>query len=581
MSKPTHAHAYAYHELTGRLRALEHGELPGELICECEIITRAQIEAALASYDTPPSINDLRRDLRIGMGPCQGGFCAFRTAAIRHEVCGTPPEETVEALREFAQRRFGGVRPLLWGHNLRQAELDEIIARRVMGRVVRPRDLETAGRPSPVPWPPQKVQGLPDGAGKRVVVVGAGLAGLTAALAAARCGARVHLVAAGIGKTHISPGFMELLDTHDPLDAALQAFVDRREDDPYTLAGPDAVYAGLGLVCEAAAAHGVPYYMAEQTNLLVATLPGLTRRAALVPAALAAGALTAGAGETLVVGFKGWRDFYPTVTADNLSMQGFPARALYIDLPAHERGNFDEWPVDLARRFERPGFRADVIQQVAHALKGAVRAAFPAVLGFYDHVRVLQVLQTALGVPVFEIPTLPPSVPGMRLYHALCEELLSLGARVAIGPRVTRGVVEGGRVTGVAIATASTRERIIRGDAVILATGGLLGGGLESDHRGNVWETIFDLPLVGPVGDRAQWFLPELFPAEARHPVHRIGVQADARMRPAAGENGAPAGLYVCGRLLGGYDPLREGSGEGVDIATGYKAAVSAIEDTL
>lgn len=569
-----------HHDLGGRLRALEHGGMPGELICECEIITRPQIEAALAAYDNPPSINDLRRDLRIGMGPCQGGFCAFRTAAIRHEVCGTPPQDTVEALREFAQRRFGGVQPLLWGHNLRQAELDEIIARRIMGRVVRPPDLESAGQPDPKPLRGQAGE-LPDGTGKRVVVVGAGLSGLTAALTAARSGARVHLVASGIGKIYVSPGFMELLDAHDPLERALPAFVERCEDGPYALAGLDALYTGLGVVCETAASRGLPYHMAQATNMLIATLPGLTRRASLVPQAMAAGALSPARGETLVVGFKGWRDFYPTVTADNLSMQGFPARSLYINLPAHKRGNFDEWPVDLANLFERPGFRADVVQQVARHLKGAARVAFPAVLGLYDHARVMEVLETALGVPVFEIPTLPPSVPGMRLFHALREELLALGARVTIGPHVTRGVVEDGRVAGVAIETAAMRERLIRGDAVILATGGLFGGGLESDHRGNVWETIFDLPLIGPVGDRTEWFLPELFPPEDWHPVHQIGVRADVRMRPVTEAHDAPDGLYVCGRLLGGYDPLREGTGEGVDIATGCKAALSAIVDLV
>ncbi|MCZ7542114.1 MAG: FAD-dependent oxidoreductase [Anaerolineae bacterium] len=148
------------HFLGARLSRLEHGATPGALICECEIVTRPQIERALAAYDRPPALNDLRRDLRIGMGPCQGGFCAFRAGAIRHEVCGTPAYETVAALREFAQRRFGGVYPLLWGHNLRQAMLDEMIARRVMGRVLREGDLESAAAPRPCP-PPDDAPPLP------------------------------------------------------------------------------------------------------------------------------------------------------------------------------------------------------------------------------------------------------------------------------------------------------------------------------------------------------------------------------------------------------------------------------------
>ncbi|MCZ7542111.1 MAG: hypothetical protein M5R40_00565 [Anaerolineae bacterium] len=63
-------------------------------------------------------------------------------------------------------------------------------------------------------------------------------------------------------------------------------------------------------------------------------------------------------------------------------------------------------------------------------------------------------------------------------------------------------------------------------------------------------------------------------PAGRRHPIHQAGVRVDAHMRPVAG---APEGLYLCGRLLAGYDLLREGTSEAVDMATGYRAAVEAV----
>ena len=123
-----------YHRLDHRLHNLEHGETPGELICECEMVTRAQLEQAIAAYgDQPVALDDLRRDLRLGMGPCQAGFCSYRAAGILQQSKGQTGEDTTQAFAGFVRERFRGVRPLLWGHQLRQLYLDELIYRRTLG----------------------------------------------------------------------------------------------------------------------------------------------------------------------------------------------------------------------------------------------------------------------------------------------------------------------------------------------------------------------------------------------------------------------------------------------------------------
>ena len=123
-----------YHQLDHRLHKLEHGEMPGELICECEMVTRPQLEAAIAAYGNQPvALDDLRRDLRLGMGPCQGGFCSFRAASILGQIKKHTSAETTAALATFVDERYRGVRPLLWGHQMRQLYLDEMIYRRTLG----------------------------------------------------------------------------------------------------------------------------------------------------------------------------------------------------------------------------------------------------------------------------------------------------------------------------------------------------------------------------------------------------------------------------------------------------------------
>jgi glycerol-3-phosphate dehydrogenase len=125
-----------FHWLGHRLEDIEAATKLDPLICECELVTRSQFEQAARQHpDVAASwiLDDLRRDLRLGMGPCQGGFCAYRAAAILHEVCGLDAVQATDALADFAQERWKGQRPLLWGQSLRQALLDEHIYRNILG----------------------------------------------------------------------------------------------------------------------------------------------------------------------------------------------------------------------------------------------------------------------------------------------------------------------------------------------------------------------------------------------------------------------------------------------------------------
>jgi glycerol-3-phosphate dehydrogenase subunit B len=138
----------------------------------------------------------------------------------------------------------------------------------------------------------------------------------------------------------------------------------------------------------------------------------------------------------------------------------------------------------------------------------------------------------------------------------------------------TQGVVEGGRATGVVVPNV-VRDQTYRADTLILATGGLYGGGIASDYAGTLREAIFDLPLQAPTGGPDEWFTPQ-FLDPAGHPIHTAGVRANAQMQP-VDETGRVVleNIRLAGRLLAGYDPLAEGSTEGVWLASAYRAASS------
>ena len=78
------------------------------------------------------NLDDIRRSLRLGMGPCQGGFCIYRATGILHGVEQIDAPAANASLRHFLQERWKGVWPILYGDQLRQARLDDWIFQGVL-----------------------------------------------------------------------------------------------------------------------------------------------------------------------------------------------------------------------------------------------------------------------------------------------------------------------------------------------------------------------------------------------------------------------------------------------------------------
>lgn len=113
-----------------RLESMPTADEPPQVICECELVLRRDLEAALRGPEAT-ELDDLRRDLRLGMGPCQAAFCAFRSAGIAHAVLGR--QATGGWLGGFLDERWRGVRPVAWGSGLRQMELTRRIYLDLLG----------------------------------------------------------------------------------------------------------------------------------------------------------------------------------------------------------------------------------------------------------------------------------------------------------------------------------------------------------------------------------------------------------------------------------------------------------------
>jgi glycerol-3-phosphate dehydrogenase len=114
------------YKLGERLARKEQHLRDEQVICECELVARAKLEQAIRRSGTD-NLDDIRRQLRLGMGPCQGGFCIYRAAGIMHELDGLSAEQADASILAFLQERWKGVWPVLYGDQLRQVRFDEWI----------------------------------------------------------------------------------------------------------------------------------------------------------------------------------------------------------------------------------------------------------------------------------------------------------------------------------------------------------------------------------------------------------------------------------------------------------------------
>ena len=202
-----------FYFLGARLRAREPVPQTDEIICECELITRERLEEAMRrrghreSGRHPPY--GAARD-----GPCQGGFCTYRATGILHAR---------------SSGSITGLRTPRWsqssGGTLEGRPSDPL---RRPGAAGPARRLDLPG--------PARRAALAD-VTYDAIVIGAGVAGLTAALRLADEGKRVLVTAKGVGSTHLAPATIDVLG-FDPEPVArpaeaLPAFTATNPEHPY------------------------------------------------------------------------------------------------------------------------------------------------------------------------------------------------------------------------------------------------------------------------------------------------------------------------------------------------------------
>ena len=572
------------------LQDLQNKDFRGEdMVCECEMVTKAEI-ATVSKDSTTHSLHDIRLRTRFGMGTCQGTFCSMRVVGLLAELkipLGKNPKSNV---RGFLQERWQGVRPVLWGAQLKETELtravyagslnldgsllgqseeDEVVYDDAPALIVSSVKKQLEHRTLPITG---NVTGVRNA---DVVVVGAGLAGLVAALAASYAGKKVRILTNGSGAINISGGNIDLLGyvggktVHDPW----QAMQSLPANHPYQLLGKNNIEQALTFfnrICLAS-----DYRLADNhgKNLFIPTIIG-TLKPTYLCAASVNPAFIEQAQTCLLVGIQGFKDCGLALLGAELrnhpAFIGKHLNTAYISTPfshAHRPVN----ALDVARFLNTQEGQSWFISQLkAHTKQTDVIIA-PPVCGTEPNQKVWLNLSKALGTPIVEMNTVPPGVGGLRIKELLYSALAK--AEVEIVENVT---VSGARTQGtkcLALATSGLDgQRFYEAESFVLATGGFLGGGLVSTPH-HIFDKVFGIEVPSPASvlERSS---PKIF---GKHFYAGAGLAVDNCLSPVDGTGEKMfENVFAAGRILGGYDFAKEKSGHGVAIATGWFAGVQA-----
>jgi glycerol-3-phosphate dehydrogenase subunit B len=144
-----------------------------------------------------------------------------------------------------------------------------------------------------------------------------------------------------------------------------------------------------------------------------------------------------------------------------------------------------------------------------------------------------------------------------------------MGGRVRIGEDIASVERDGVHVTAVAT-EAAARTSTVRTGALIVATGGIAGGGIVADNAGLLRETVLGLPVEAP--EVEAWLSRDAFDPNG-HPLESAGIRVDGGLRPVY-LSGAPIfeNVRVVGSMLAGQRSFHERCRDGVAIASGVRA---------
>lgn len=409
------------------------------------------------------------------------------------------------------------------------------------------------------------------------VIIGGGLAGLTAAITLAEKGVHTAVVSTGYSALHFNTGSFGLLSynsEHKPASNVEAAIAKLSDSHPYRRIGVELIAPLAFQAKELLNKAGI-----AMSGDVLHTHDRISPLGILAPAWLTVDGIATidelkrqHIKKAAIVDINGFLDFFPRFIAATLEKEGIECeiKSVTIDELRQIRESESEMRSPNISRIltgNRINKLADTLNETI--LPGDADAIiFPAVVGS-ESVDDFTLLRKLVDTPLYYCATSGASVPGIMLHNQLLRRFIQLGGTYFKGDSVTGACFSGDRLE--AITTRNLSGDRLVADNYIFAAGSFFSHGLRA-LPDRIIEPAIGLDIDAPA-DRSQWFDIDMF---APQPYMKAGVATDSRFR-AMHQGSATANLYAVGAALSGADSLREGSGAGIAMLTALHVANSIL----
>lgn len=421
------------------------------------------------------------------------------------------------------------------------------------------------------------------------LIIGGGVAGLSCAIRCAEAGLKTAVIAAGQSALHFSSGSIDVLSrlpdgqpVANPF-AAFDTLKIQSPDHPYSKLGDKPVREALAWYQAMMEKRSV-YLTAQEddSNHLRVTPMGTFRSTWLSQQTVHQfpfSDVAQGLSKIALVTIDGFRDFQPKLAADNLAklpqFKDVAISTAAIELPGFDtmqRNPCEFRSIDLSRVLRDETKLHTFAKSMIHQVGQADLVILPAIFGNGDGAATIKLLEGLTGYKICEIPTMPPSLLGIRLEETMKSHFMALGGLILAGDEVRSGDFENGELKR--IYTKNHRDMPLTADHYLIASGSFFSRGMNA-QRHAIEEPVFGLDMT-ELPHRDHWYQSEFFTKQS-HPFLKMGVTSNSYLQPSINDQ-TIGNLYCAGALLAHYDPVFEGCGSGVAISTGYYVAEQMIK---